>query len=148
MMKKAWRLFREQLVQGSDPRGLALSCSTAAMLAIIPMLGVTTALCVLVGLRFKLNQPLMQAVNYLLYPAQILLLPLFIKCGSSLFGSSVSIDPGQAVRDFGANPTLFLQRYGIAGLEGVVLWLLVAPVFGYLLFQVLLLVFRKVRRRS
>jgi hypothetical protein len=147
-MKKAWRLFREQLVQGADPRGLAKTCSTAAMLAIFPMLGVTTALCVLVGIRFKLNQPLMQAVNYLLYPAQILLLPLFIKGGSSLFGAPVSLDPGEAVRDFSAHPSSFLQRYGVAGLEGVVLWLLVAPWLGFFLFQVLHFGFRKIRRRS
>jgi uncharacterized protein (DUF2062 family) len=146
-MKKAWRLFREQLVQGSDPRGIALTCSTAAMLAIFPMLGVTTALCVLVGVRFKLNQPLMQAVNYLLYPAQILLFPLFIKGGSSLFGSPVSIDPGQAVRDFSSNPTLFMRRFGVAGLEGVVLWLLVAPLLGFVLFRVLNFGLRKIRRR-
>ena len=49
----------EQIKQGANADGLAKSLSAAAVIAVIPILGATTALCVMVGLRWRLNQPVM-----------------------------------------------------------------------------------------
>jgi uncharacterized protein (DUF2062 family) len=122
----------EQIKQGANAEGLAQSLAAAATIAVIPILGATTALCVMVGLRWRLNQPVMQAVNYLLYPLQIILLPVFLYAGALLFGvDPVSFDPKTVFSEFTSEPTLFMSKYGMAGLRACLVWFLVAPLLFF-----------------
>src|SRR5689334_17974687 len=63
-----------QLRQGVTPGELALSVSLGTALGLIPVLGVSTALCALAALCLKLNMPAIQIVNYLLTPLQLVLI--------------------------------------------------------------------------
>ena len=130
MFEKIVRPIREQLLQGAHPRGLALTIAMGVALALFPILGMTTALCVIVGVRYKLNQPILQMINYLLYPVQILMIPVFIYFGSSLFGNPISIRPQVVMSVLSTNPSLFLKHYGLAGLQGVLVWCVFAPIIG------------------
>lgn len=126
--EKLFSPIKKQLTQGASPLGLARTCAAGAILAIIPVLGATTALCAMVGIKFKLNQPLIQLVNYLLYPVQLLLLPLFIFTGAKLTGSPpVEFHPKAVVAEFSADPSLFMKHYGMAGLHAVLVWALICP---------------------
>jgi uncharacterized protein (DUF2062 family) len=75
------------LQEGLSPEGLAWSLSVGLALGIIPLWGMSTALCVGVGLAFRLNQPAMQLANYLAYPLQLALLIPLIRLGEHLFGA-------------------------------------------------------------
>ena len=76
-----------QLKQGITPQQIALTLALGAVLGIFPILGATTALCALAGVWLRLNQPLIQLVNYLVYPLQLaLLIPLY-RAGERLFGA-------------------------------------------------------------
>lgn len=132
--KQAWKNkiigpLRAQLTQGVSPHHLALSCALGITLGIFPILGSTTLLCFLAGILFKLNQPAIQAVNYLIYPVQLALFPVFIRTGEKLFHASpITFSPMQLTQEFMQGPTLFLSKYGFAGLYGIVIWTLIAPV--------------------
>ena len=118
-----------QLKQGITPEKIALTLALGAALGIFPILGSTTALCAVAGVAFRLNQPIIQLVNYLAYPVQIVLLLPFYRAGETLFGQPhVPIfSVTELMERFSASPWQFLLDYGMVGLYGITVWLLVAP---------------------
>jgi len=82
---KLLRLITELLSQGITPHKVALSVSLGVVLGVTPLLGSTTILCAVAALVFGINLPLIQVVNYLVYPLQLLLLIPFIQLGQWLF---------------------------------------------------------------
>ena len=81
------------LKEGMSLKKIALCITLGITLGIFPVLGVTTVLCTLAALAFRLNLPAIQLVNYMVYPAQLALLAPFYSAGSWLFdrqGSRVS----------------------------------------------------------
>lgn len=125
--------FVNQLKQGADARSLANAVAAGLTIAIIPVLGITTGLCFFVGVRWKLNQPILQLVNYLFYPVQILLFPLFLLAGSKLMGvPPVTLSPSALVDEFKVDPLVFLSNYGMAGARALIVWLLLAVPLFYL----------------
>ena len=75
-----------QLKRGLAPREAALALSLGLWLGLLPMPGVSTVACLLTASALRLNQVLMQAVNYLAYPLQLLLLLPFYAAGARAFG--------------------------------------------------------------
>jgi uncharacterized protein (DUF2062 family) len=144
--KKLLLPLKNQLTQGATPKALAITCAVGATLAIFPLLGFTTFLCILVGVGLKLNQPILQAVNYLLYPIQILLIPVFLKIGEMLTGSEkVSFNPSTVVSEFMADPRIFLANYGMAGLHAVLVWMVLAPILAWIIYQISFKIFNQWR---
>jgi uncharacterized protein (DUF2062 family) len=119
----------DQLRQGTAPEQVALTLVLGFTLGIFPILGATTLLCAVAGVRLRLNQPLIQLANYLAYPVQLLLLIPFYRTGEWLFGQPpVPIfSVTDLVARFEAGPLQFLVDYGMVGLYGVVVWALTAP---------------------
>src|SRR6185312_970638 len=63
----------ELLRQGVTPDKIALSLAFGLGLGIFPVLGVSTVLCTVAAIAFRLNLPAIQLVNYLASPVQLLL---------------------------------------------------------------------------
>lgn len=78
------------LQRGLTPKKLAQSLATGAVLGNFPVLGTTTALCVLAGAVFKLNHVAVQLANWLMYPTQLPLIYVFMRLGGRLTG----VEPG------------------------------------------------------
>jgi hypothetical protein len=76
-----------QLRQGITPEQIALTLALATVLGIFPILGATTILCGTAALLLRLNQPLIQAANYLLTPLHLALLLPFYRAGETLFSN-------------------------------------------------------------
>jgi uncharacterized protein (DUF2062 family) len=125
-----------QLRQGITPEKIALTLALGTALGVFPILGSSTLLCALAGIWLRLNQPIIQLVNYLVYPLQLLLLLPFYRAGEALFGQApVPIfSMTQLVERFRAGPWQFLVDYGMVGLYGVVVWCIVAPLAIALLY--------------
>jgi len=120
-------LILEQLKQGTDPRRLALALISGALLGIFPILGATTSLCFAFGTLLKLNQPLMQAVNFIFYPVQLILFPVFLKAGSWVFGGTpIDFDPIQLKNEFFQSVPAFMEKYAVIGLKGIGVWLILS----------------------
>ncbi len=117
-----------QLRQGITPEKVALTLALGGVIGIFPILGATTLLCGVVGVWLRLNQPIIQLVNYLVYPAQIALLIPFYRAGERLFGAEPVpiVNVPDLIARFGAGPWQFLVDYGLVGLYGITVWCLVA----------------------
>lgn len=128
-----------QLKQGITPRKIALTLALGGTLGIFPILGACTLLCAVAGVWLRLNQPIIQLVNYLVYPVQIALLIPFYRAGERLFGAEPVpiLNVADLVARFGAGPWQFLLDYGRVGLYGIVVWMLVAPALAALTYLLL-----------
>ena len=132
------------LRQGLSPEGLAWSLAVGLPLGVIPLVGISTVLCVGVALVFRLNQPAMQLANYLAYPLQILLWYPFLRLGEGLFGTpheTVSLAHLQAALRLGA--WVAIRMFWTSLWHASVAWLLVVPVPMLLLGWGLQPVFRR-----
>ena len=129
-------LLYEQLAQGVDPRKLALTCAVGISCGSFPLIGFTTLLCLGFGVALKLNQPLLQALNFLMGPIQLVLIPVFGYAGMKL-GRPLNVDPHpQAiVQSFAAGPAEFLKTYGELGLRAVLVWALTVPILAAVIYK-------------
>lgn len=128
-----------QLKQGITPEKIALTLALGGVLGIFPILGATTLLCLVAGVWLRLNQPIIQLVNYLVYPVQVALLIPFYRAGEWLFRSPPVpiLDVADLIARFGAGPWQFVVDYGRVGLYGIAVWLIAAPPLAALAFALL-----------
>ena len=126
--------IRNQLTQGVSPRSLSVGVAAGSLCGIFPVLGTTTVLTTLVAAGFRLNQPVMQAINWLAYPLQLLLIPLFIRGGEFLFGADpISFSIPEMMAMFADSPGAFLSQFKMTFVHCIVAWLVVVPVLGGLI---------------
>ena len=128
-----------QLRQGITPEKIALTLALGGVLGIFPLVGACTLLCAIAAFALKLNQPIIQLVNYLAYPAQLLLLLPFYRAGETLFGQPhVPIfSVAELVGRFRAGPLQFVIDYGMVALYGIAVWCLIAPLAAMAIYHVL-----------
>jgi uncharacterized protein (DUF2062 family) len=118
-----------QLTQGVTPEKIALTIALGIALGVFPILGSTTLLCALAGILVRLNQPIIQAVNYLVYPLQLVLLIPFYRAGEHLLGRApIPLSVSLLVDRFRADTLRFLKDFGMIGVGGILVWLIIAPV--------------------
>lgn len=133
---KTWDVAGERLrlclVQGISPRRLAFTLSVGFVLGCIPLVGIPTALCVLVALAFRLNQPAIQAANYAAMPFQVALIIPFVRLGEKLTPrlghpaldlAALAHSPVQMVMH---SSKQILEQFGILAGQAMLAWLLVA----------------------
>ena len=117
-----------QLKQGVTPERLALTVALGFALGIFPILGSTTLLCAVGAYALRLNQPVIQLVNYFAYPLQLaLIIPLY-RAGETLFGRAhIPLSVPLIFERFRADFWKFLADFGIIAVQGIVVWCLLAP---------------------
>ena len=116
-----------QLSQGITPEKIALTAALGAVIAVFPIIGSTTVLCGLAAWALRLNQPIIQLVNYLCYPLQFLLLIPFWRAGEWFGAPHVSLSIPELMTRFQAAPLPFIREFAGVAAGGVAAWLLVAP---------------------
>jgi len=127
-----------QLVQGVSPQKIALSISLGLSLGIFPILGTTTALCAIAAVRLRLNQPIIQLVNWLVYPLQLGLVLVFIRIGEWMtHAPPVNFSIPEIIAKFHESPAKFLQDFGMSLLHGVIAWLFLAPLVTAITYAIL-----------
>ena len=129
MKKFSWKyitgLLSQALKQGITPRKLAITCAFGAVISIFPLFGTTTLLCFGIAIALRLNVAIIQLVNYLFAPVQIILILPFIKIGSDLFGlNPFPYSSEQLVDLFKNDFWMLVKEAGLALLAGVGMWLL------------------------
>ena len=143
---KITNLLKNILSQGISPKKLALSITLGIFIGIAPIIWGSTALCAAIAFKFRLNQPGIQAANYVAYPIQLALIVPFYRMGARIFpgGPPVSVDIFlQGMRtDWIGNIALLLA----ATLKAVAVWLLVAAPLSVLLYFLLLSLFARMPR--
>ena len=137
------RRLQPILTSGLPPKRLAATCCVGIAIGTMPLLLGTTLLCLVIAARFRLNQLLLQTVNYLVYPLQLSLLVPFYTLGNRWFpwGPSVPDDLLHAVLTRGLGSSVGLA--GCLTLKAVTVWLLTAIPATLVLYLLLLPVFRR-----
>ena len=136
-----------QLKQGITPQKISLTLALGVALGIFPILGATTLLCFVAGLCLKLNQPIIQMVNYLMYALQLVMILFFVRVGEFLMHATpVSFSIPELFRKFHESPREFFREFGMTGVHGIVGWLLIAPFVAALLYFILLPLMKKLAR--
>ncbi len=124
-----------QLRQGITPEKIALTIALGGVLSIFPILGATTILCAIAAFALRLNQPVIHLVNYCAYPAQFALLIPFYRAGETLFGKPhVPLSISFLLGRFRESPGQFLRDFGMIGVQGIVVWALVAPLLAAVIY--------------
>lgn len=137
MIKKIKDTVVAQLTQGASPEKLAQSLSAGLLIGCFPLLGFTTAIAGVVGLVFKLNHIVIQTANYMMYPVQILLIPVYIKLVSLIVDvGDVPLRPDLILEAFNRDWQSFLKTYAMVGLYAVCLWLLLSSVLFFILTKI------------
>jgi len=117
-----------QLTQGVTPEKIALTLAVGLALGVFPILGSTTALCALAGIALRLNQPLIQLINYLAYPLQFALLIPFYRLGEHLLHRDpIPLSVSLLLERFQADAIQFLKDFGMIGVGGILVWSIAAP---------------------
>ncbi len=135
------------LRQGVTPRELALCLALGTTIGLIPVLGVSTALCALAALLLKLNMPAIQLVNYLLTPLQLILITPLLRFGEWLVGAPpypVTLESGLALLSNGVIDAVRILAVAIA--HATFGWLVIAPLLAFALYRGLEPVLRHLRQ--
>lgn len=85
------------LGMGISPDRLALTLALGFAIGCLPLVGVTTGVCLVVAIVLRLNMPAIQAANYAAMPLQLALVLPFIKLGNRLFASGETPTLGKAL---------------------------------------------------
>lgn len=146
--RKVLPVVLDQLRRGTTPEKIALTVAVGLALALFPVIGLTTGLCLAAGMLLELNHPILQLVNHLLFPVQIALLLPFYRAGERLFGvTPVPFSLPKMRAMFSADLPGALRAYGMTGLRGVAVWCLSAPVASLLVYRSLTPLLRRLSQK-
>jgi hypothetical protein len=133
-LKSFWQrrvieLIVAQLKQGITPAKIALTIALGITLGVFPILGATTVLCAIFGVWLKLNQPIIQFINWAISALQLSLILIFVRIGEWLMRAErVTFSVPELIKKFDASPGKFMHEFGMTGVHGIAGWALVAPV--------------------
>ncbi|CAB1081392.1 hypothetical protein D1AOALGA4SA_9045 [Olavius algarvensis Delta 1 endosymbiont] len=142
---KVLKPVKTLLGSGMSVKKISLCIALGAVLGIFPVIGSTTLLCTFAALLMRLNLPAIQAINYLVYPLQIVLLAPFYGAGNWLFGDRSSSMIEANILDLLKNDFWG----GMAGLwdltvYAVVVWLMISPLLVLILYCLMKPVIRRI----
>ena len=133
------------LSRGITPGQLAIAVTIGLILGIFPMLGTTTLLCFVAGTLLRLNQPVLQAANYLVSPLQYLLLMPFIRLGEKILRTPpLQLSLSQIQQMIKTNLAAAIHQLWDATLNAIAAWAIVAVPAGVLIALLLFMFFRRI----
>ncbi|HMP74912.1 MAG TPA: DUF2062 domain-containing protein [Kiritimatiellia bacterium] len=137
------------LREGVTPERIAVSVIIGCLIGIIPVLGVATALCTVIALPLRLNLVAMQAVNWLIYPVQLLLLIPFYRAGEKLFNATpLGLMPSEIIDLFKSGTWNAIVALWDTTVRAVVVWGLAALLVAPALYLLLVPILRRTMRRQ
>jgi uncharacterized protein (DUF2062 family) len=140
-----------QLTQGITPEKVALTLAVGSALALFPIFGTTTLLCLLAGIVLKLNQPIIQLVNMMCATIHFPLIVCLFRMGHLMFGvpyTHIGLGMIHHMLDtFWEDPTKFFERFGVDAVHAIAAWAVLAPFWMVITYVLSLPVLREVLRR-
>jgi len=146
-MSRSLRAMRSKveswLRQGISPERLALTLALGFAIGCLPVIGIPTALCLVVALGLRLNVPAIQAANYAAMPLQLALIFPFVRLGGWLFASGSAPSLSQSLATHSSPLKVIWASGNLAG-EALGAWLVAAVPSVVLMTLVLTMLFRRV----
>ena len=137
------------LRQGLTPEMLSRTIASGLLVGTIPIPGTSTLLCTALSLGFRMNLALIQLVNYLVFPLQILLFVPFYTIASKISGKIIFFNASEISAQFaGSNwQTASIDLLWLAG-TSVVVWLLLMFPVSLMVYFILKPVMKRFARRA
>jgi uncharacterized protein (DUF2062 family) len=128
LKKRVDAVILQQLTQGLSPEKLALTIAVGLCIAINPVIGTTTIGCFVAAWALRLNQPVIQVINWFSYALQLLLIFPFVRLGEWIFRAPPERRSfAELAALMKADPLGSLAMLSSTIGHAVVAWLLVAP---------------------
>lgn len=127
----------------TNARTTALSVTFGFYLGVFPIVGTTTMLCLFAALIFRLNHLMIQLVNWLVFPLQLLFIIPFYKAGGVFFVSHAPAVAAQKLSFSGLfSPGSIEAVKGIvtSAFGGIVVWGLFTVTTFYFVYMIVLTV--------
>jgi uncharacterized protein (DUF2062 family) len=146
-MSRSFKAMRQKaegwMRTGISPRRLALTLALGFAIGCIPMMGIPTAVCLVVALSLRLNLPAIYSANYAAMPLQVTLAFPFLRLGRWMFasGTGSSLSAGTLLHQ---SPIKLIWASGSLAGEAVAAWLVTAVPMVAILTLVLTALLRKV----
>ena len=138
----------DQLTQGLSPEAIALTIAVGLAIAVIPVVGTTTILCTTAAIVLRLNQPLIQAINYLSFPLQLAFIVPYLKLGRLVFGGpAVDLSAQELAVFVSSRPMEAVEALWRVTLQALGAWLLTAPFIAAAVYFAVRPVLRAAARR-
>lgn len=129
---------KKLLLQGTTPREIALGVAVSFVLGLFPVLGSTTLLTTGFALLFRLNLPLVQLINFTVYPLQIIMLVPFMKLGELIFRfESVNYGLSEITNMLAESIPDTISLLWNVTMQAIGAWFIVAPIISIVLFYTL-----------
>jgi uncharacterized protein (DUF2062 family) len=137
--------IKNQLTQGVTPQKISATLGVGTVCGLFPFLGFTSLLNLGVGIVARLNQPILQVLNQLLGPLQLLMILVYVKGGEFIWGATGEpFSVTEMITSFAELSLIdFLTKFGWAGVHAFTAWILTAP----LLFAIVYFPLRPVIER-
>jgi uncharacterized protein (DUF2062 family) len=117
------------LTQWVTPDTMAFKLARGTGLSLFPFFGFTTLLNAVVGVWLRLNQPLLQTLNYVLSPVHLAMILVYVRLGEWIWRDPpLPLSVPVLVQSFREQSLLeFLQRFGWAGIHAFTAWAVTLP---------------------
>jgi len=140
---------KKLLLQGITPKSIALGIAGAAVIGVFPVLGSTTILCTVFAFSFRLNLPLVQLINFSVYPLQLILIVPMMKLGEIFFGfEKLQYGFNDIVKMIGDNTFNAIAVLWNVTLQAIGAWFIIAPVAAFIIFVIMHSVLKNFRIRT
>ena len=157
-MKRPFKTFLKKKVtdplisflqQGLKPEMLSRTIASGLLIGTIPIPGTSTLLCTALSLGFRMNLALIQLVNYLVFPLQILLFVPFYTIASKISGKIIFLNASEITAQFiGSNwQKASIDLLWLAG-TSVLVWLLIMFPVSLMLYFILKPVMKRFARKE
>jgi uncharacterized protein (DUF2062 family) len=153
-MRKLVQNFKTKFIQifayGLTPYQLSLTISFGITLGLFPVIGLTSILCLIFGFIFRLNLVVIQLVNWLVSPLQILMLVPFYQLGEffkSFFGKAEidTVDPVNVLNESYFDYFFKLLNSQLSAISG---WVFICVPFAVLVHFISLFFYKSYLRRK
>lgn len=148
MLLPLFSRLQQITASGLSPRCLAKTICVGAAIGLMPLIWGSSLLCILAGRWFRLNQLVLQAVNYLLYPVQLALLVPFCSLGTQLLPGGTTINPQQMSLVPSGNTADMIMQLLELSVKGLLVWVLCIPPTAVLAYRVIVAVLVRNREQS
>lgn len=128
MYKKLIYEIKIAIVDGITPKKIALTVGIGMVFGTVPFC-ISTILCTLSALILRLNQPIMQLLNFILFPLQVGLFIPYLKLGEFLFGEkTIPLNYFEIKEIFKLSIKLFILKLGKAIIFALIGWAIFSPI--------------------
>lgn len=135
MSRKVLQVVRKQLVQGLSARDCARAVAVSLTIGMFPIMGCSTPINTAAAAGLRLNQPIVQAFNWLCAPLKLALIFPFLRLGEWLFQAEpFTLSLVEFSEIFFADWLGTTQAFAWTFVHAICGWLVCAPLIYGLLY--------------